>query len=170
MAPALAADQTPPVGPEGMEVATVGNPNDQPIVGQGAATGGPPHFIPTNHAPPLFPVGYPPALGTNFQEPAQFGQYDAALVGGRGFQRGRGITRNRRNGGRKFHMSYPRGGRGGGNTYPGAPGIADVSSRGNGGSGRGGRGQGFFAVWCRNCNIPNPSWNSTCAHCWATLS
>ena len=41
-AQALAADLTPPVGPEGMDVAAVGNPNAQPSVGQGDSTGGPP--------------------------------------------------------------------------------------------------------------------------------
>ena len=52
VAPAQAADQTPPVGPEGMEVVTAGGPNDQPIVGNGAATGGPtptPNVIQTPH-------------------------------------------------------------------------------------------------------------------------
>ena len=151
---------------------TAGGPNDQPIVGNWAATGGPtltPNVIQT---PPVFPVGYPPALGQNLQEPAHYGQYDAALVYGRGFGRGRGRNRNGRNGGRNKYKSFPRGGRGGGNTYPGAPDIADVPSRGNGGSNRGGGGSGpgFFAVWCRSCNIPNPSWNTQCTHCWATLS
>ena len=169
-APAQAADQAPPVGPEGVDVANVGNPAAQPSVGQGDATGGPSQPIPTNQAPPLFPVGFPPTPGTNFQEMAQFGQHEAAPFGGRGFQRGHGRTRNRRNGGRKFHMSYPRGQRGGGNTNPGAPGLAAGPSRGNGGLGRGGQSQRYYSVWCGVCNILYPNWVGNCTHCYATLS
>ena len=149
-AQAQAADLTPPVGPEGMDVATAGGPNDQPIVGNGAATGGPTPNVIQPPPPPVFPVGYPPALGQNLQEPAHYGQYDAALVYGRGFGHGRGRNRGGRNGGRNKYRSFPRGGRGSSNTNPNAPGIADASSRGNGDSNRGGNGGGlgFYAVWC----------------------
>ena len=51
---AQAADQAPPVGPEGVDVANVGNPAAQPSVGQGDATGGPSQPIPTNQAPHFF--------------------------------------------------------------------------------------------------------------------
>ena len=56
----------------------------------GVPQGEPPSIIPKNQAPPLFPFGHPPYLGTNYQGQAQFGQYDAGLVGSCVFQRGYG--------------------------------------------------------------------------------
>ena len=61
-APAQAADQAPPGGPEAMDVAAVGNPNVQLPVGPGGATGGPPP--PTNpqrSSPPTISIR-PPSL------------------------------------------------------------------------------------------------------------
>ena len=180
--------QAPLVGPERMDVATAGNSTAQPSVGQGDATGGPTQPAPSNNQiPPLIQqVGLPPTPGSQFQEMAQFGHYEAAPFGGRGFQRGYGRTRNGRGGGRKSRMSYPRGPRGGGNTNPRGggntnpggigysnlrnPGPADVSSRGNGGFNRGGYGQGFGQVWCSNCNIPFPSWIKHCTYCQTIVS
>ena len=65
-------------------------PNDQPGVGNGAAAGGPTPAPKVIQTPLVFQLANPPALGQNFQELAQHGQYDAALVYGRGFRRGHG--------------------------------------------------------------------------------
>ena len=184
-AQAQALAQAPPVVAEGMEVVAEGNSTAQPNVGQGDATAG--SSQPTPVIPPLIQsVGIPPNPG--FQNPGAGATWypEAAPFGGRGLPRGQGRTRHRGGGGRKTRMSYPRVPRGGGNTNPRGggntnprgggysnprnPGPADVSSRGNGGFNRNGWGQGFGQVWCKNCNIPFPSWIRHCTYCQAIVS
>merc|ERR1712030_265573 len=106
----------------------------------------------------------PPALGQQFQELAQYGQYDPTLSYSRGFKPyGRGRNRGGGYGGRNKYKSFPMGGRGGGYTNPNgrgggytasnAPGIAAPHSHGDGGSNRGGNGgrPAFSVVRCWKC-------------------
>ena len=138
----------------------------------GAAAGGAPPVPKFIQTPQVFPLAHPPSLGPKLQELAQPGQYDATPVYGRGFkQRGYGRFPGGGYGRRNKYKSFPRGNRGGGNTNPKAPGIADTSSRGNGSTNRGGNGGGpaFYAVYCWNCNQANPSQNSVCSQCWSRM-
>ena len=147
------------------------HPNDQSRAGNGAVPRGTPQ-VPIIKTPPVFPLAHPPSLGPRLQELAQPGQYVDAPHYGRGFkQRGYGRFRGGGYGGRNKYKSFPRGHRGGGNINPGAPGIADTSSRGNGGNSRGGNGGGpaFQVARCWKCSYPNPSQNTVCSQCWSRM-